>query len=128
MKYRPAQYAEALYAALEKKSEAEQKKIIKRFAELLARHQVTGKVKAMYEAYEKFALRTQEIRSVRLETASTASEKLKNEIHGILGKNIQIKEVVNPDLLGGLKILVDDEVLIDASAKRQMEGLFISKI
>lgn len=128
MKYRPAQYAESLYGALEKASEAEQKRIVKRFVEILVRHQATGKVQAICEAYEKFALRKRSMRSVRLETAHPASEKLKKEIHEILGKNIEIEEVVNPDLLGGLKIMVDDEILIDASAQRQMEDLFISKI
>ena len=127
MKYRPEQYAKALFAACHEKSDAEQKKIIKRFTDLLVRHQAMGKTHAICAAYEKLELRNKGMRSVRLETASLASEKLKNEIHRVLGKNIHIKEVVNPDLLGGLKILIDDEILIDASARRQMEELFIKK-
>ena len=127
MKYRPEQYAQALLAACHEKSDVEQKKIVKRFVQLLARHQATSKTHAICAAYEKLELRNKGMRSVRLETASLASEKLKNEIHRVLGKNIHIKEVVNPDLLGGLKILIDDEILIDASARRQMEELFIKK-
>lgn len=124
MKYRASQYAEVLWSALEGKTEAEQKKIIKRFGELLVRHQATGKTRAIYAAYEKLELRKQGMREVRLEMASLASDKLKKEIHGDLGKNIHIKEIVNPDIIGGIKILVDDEILIDASVKRQIESLF----
>jgi len=124
MKYRPQQYAQALYAALEGKSESEQKKIVKRFAELLARHQQTGKARAIFAAYEKITLRKQGMRSVRLETASVASDQLKKEIRAALGKNLYIKEIINQDLIGGVKILVDDEILIDGSVKKQLESLF----
>lgn len=124
MKYRPQQYAQALLAACEQKSDVEQKKIVKRFAELLVRHQATGKTHAICVAYEKLNLQKEGMRSVRVETVDGVSEKLKNEIHAILGKHIYIEEVANPDLLGGVKILIDGEILIDASARRQMEGLF----
>lgn len=127
MKYRPEQYAEALLAACQEKSDEEQKRIVKRFVELLVRHQATGKTHAICEGYEKLVLQKEGMRSVRLETTGGVSEKLKNEIHSILGKHIYIEEVANPDLLGGVKIIIDNEILIDASARRQMEDLFIKK-
>jgi len=127
MKYRPQQYAQALLAACEQKSDAEQKKIVKRFTDLLVRHQATGKTRLICEAYKKLSLRAQGMRGVRLETAGVVSEKFKTEIRAILGKNIHIEEVINPDLLGGVKIIVDNEILIDASARWQIEGLFIKK-
>ena len=124
MKYRSSQYAQALYVATEGKSEAEQKKIIKRFVELLVRHRVIGKAHAISAAYEKLALQKRGERLVQIETATPASEKLKQEIRTVLGKNIYIKERVNPQVLGGVKMLVDDEILIDASVKRQLERMF----
>lgn len=127
MKYRVSQYAEAFYLALEGKSEVEQKKIIKHFVELLVCHRATGRIRAICETYEKLSLVKKGMRSVRMETATPASEKLKTEIRTVLGKNIYIEEIVNPDLLGGVKILVDDDILIDASTRRQVEDLFIKK-
>ena len=127
MKYRPVQYAEALYDACEDTSEAEQKKIVKKFVEILARHQAIHKAREIYTAYEKLNLRKQGLRSVRLETVTPATEKLKQEIKAILGKDIYIEEVMNSSLLGGVTILIDNEILIDASVKRQMEDLFIKK-
>ena len=128
MKYRVSQYAEALAGATEGKSEAEQKRIVKRFADLLVRHRAIGRAKMICAAYEKIVLRKKGMRSVRIETATPASEKIKKEIHAMLGKNIHIEEAINPHLFGGIKILVDDEILIDASVRRQMDNLFIKKL
>ena len=128
MKYRPSQYAQALWAALIGKSEAEQKKIVGRFVELLVRHRVIGKAHAISAAYEKLALQKRGERLVQIETATPASEKLKQEIRTALGKNIHIEERVNPQMLGGVKMLIDDEILIDASVGRQIKNLFIKKL
>lgn len=125
MKYRPQQYAQALYAALEQKSDSEQKIIIKRFTELLVRHQTTHKAHAICAAYEQYTLRKNGMRNVRIEAANVVAEKVKTAIYGILGKNIYIEEILNPDLLGGIKIIIDQEIVIDASAKRQIDNLFI---
>ena len=126
MKYRPIQYAQAFLEVCENKSEAEQKKIVKRFVQLLVRYRATGSISAICTAYEKLALQSKGMRRVQVEVVNPISEQLKKDIHAILGKNIHIEEVKNPDLLGGVKILVDDEILIDASARRHIENLFIA--
>ena len=126
MNYRPLQYAQALYAACEKKSDADKKKIVRRFAKLLVEHRATGKTAAICAAYEKLVLQSKGTRKVRVETAGALSEKLKTDIRVMLGKNIHIEALTNRDLLGGVKILIDDEILIDASARRQMENLFMN--
>ncbi len=126
MMYRPGQYAEALFAALEDKREAEQKKMVKRFAEMLIKDHAVAKLPAICMAYEKLQYKKQGIHSVRLETVVPATEKLKDQIHAILGKNINFEEVVNHHLLGGVKILVDNEILIDASAKHHIDTMLSS--
>ena len=128
MKYRVSQYAEALVAATEGKGEAEQKRIVKRFADLLARHRMIGKARMICVAYEKIVLRKKGMRSVWIETAIPASEKIKKDIQAMLGKNIHIEATTNPDVLGGITIVVDDEILIDASVRRQMENMFRKKL
>ena len=127
MKYRVSQYAEALAGATEGKSEAEQKRIVKGFGDLLARHRMIGKARMICAAYEKIMLQKKGMRSVRIETAIPASEKIKKEIHAILGKNIHIEAITNPHVLGGITIMVDEEILIDASVRRQMEHMFRKK-
>ena len=124
MKYRPAQYAQALHAALTDASAAKQKEIMARFAALLVRHRMSGKSGAVVAAYEKIVLRASGMRKVKIESAAPAGERLKKEISDILGKKILIEAKIRPDLLAGVRILVDDELLIDASGKRQVERIF----
>ena len=125
MKYRIQQYAQALYQALDGKKPPEQKEMIKQFIVLLARQRVLGKAKLIIAAYEKIVLQNTGMRKVHIESASPVSEKLKKEIESILGKKIYFEEVKNLHLLAGIKILVDNEFLIDASAQRQLENIFM---
>ena len=124
MKYRVVQYAQALHNAVRGKSEKEQKEIMRRFAALLTRHRTSGKSNLIIAAYEKIVLRENGMRKVRIESASPVTERLKKEISEILGKGTYLEEQTNPKLLAGIKILVDGELLIDASAERQLERIF----
>ena len=124
MKYRVAQYAQALHAVLKGKAVLEQKQIMRRFAAMLTRHRMSGKSDLIIAAYEKLVLEESGVRKIRIEAASPVTEKLKKEIGEILGKKIYLEEQTNINLLAGFKILVDNELLIDASAKRQMEKMF----
>ena len=120
MKYRVTQYAEALHAALKGAPVSKHKDIMRRFAALLGRHRMSGKSDLVVAAYEKIVLRETGMRKVKIESAAPASEQLKKEIGAVLGENIFIEAKTNPELLAGIKILVDNELLIDASAKRQL--------
>lgn len=124
MKYRITQYAEALHAALKNAPASKQKEVMRRFAVLLTRHRMSGKSDLVVAAYEKIVLRESGMRKVRIESAAPVSERLKKEIGGILGKKLVVEEETHPELLAGIKILVDNELLIDASAKRQLEKIF----
>ena len=124
MKYRTQQYAQALFQALRDKSVKEQKEIMRRFVALLARHRVSGKTGLIIAAYESIVLRESGMRKVEIEAASPVADALKREITKIVGRKIDYHERINPDILAGVKILVDNEFLIDASGKRQLERIF----
>lgn len=124
MKYRITQYAQALHAALKNAPASRQKEIMRRFIILLGRHRMSGKSDLVVSAYEKIVLRESGMRKVKIESAAPVSGRLKKEIGGILGKKILIEERTSPELFAGIKILVDNELLIDASAKRQLERIF----
>ncbi len=127
MKYGISKYARALYGSLEGKSEAEQRAVARRFAEVLMRHRALGKTRAVLAAYEKISLRAQGAVKVRVESAARVPAELRKKIRGILGAKIYFEEVENAGLLAGVKILIDDELLIDASGRRQIERMFGKK-
>ncbi len=123
MKYRASQYAEALFEALEGKKSEERAGIIRSFVRMLFWHRVIGKSQSILAAYEKLILRDQGMRKVRIESPGRISDQLKRDIREILGAKIHWEEKENPDLLAGIRILVDDELLIDASAKRHVDRM-----
>ena len=127
MRYRPLQYAEALHEAMKGASAMDARVLARGLARTLLRHRMLGKTGVILAAYEKLALRRQGMQKVRIETPSKASEYLKKEIQKALGTRINFEEVIDPALLAGVKILVDDELLIDASAKRQIDSMFSKK-
>jgi len=124
MKYSPRQYAAALRAALEEKSGHERKEILKNFVRALARARTLAKLPVILREVEKQALAAEGLKKVEVESASPVDEKTRKEIERRLGHKIFLKEKINPELLAGIRILVDDETLIDASAKRQLEKMF----
>ena len=121
MRRKPSQYAEALYEALEGKKIEDRGKIIRSFVAILFRHRAIGKSSAILAAYEKVVLRAQGMRKVRIESPGRVSDQLKKDISDILGTKIHWEEAENPDLLAGIRIVVDDELLIDASGMRQLD-------
>ena len=96
MKYRPLQYAAALYGIMSGQKEADRRATARRFARILARHRVLGRVPAILVAYEKLSLRAKGERKVRIESAAPVSEEIKKEIAGILGAEIHFEEKETP--------------------------------
>lgn len=124
MKHSPKQYAAALLSALDKKSVAEKKKTLHQFLSLMSRRGDSARLGLVVREVEKQYLRKKGLKKVFLESADPALPKIKKEVEEILGKNIILEEKINPTLLAGIKILVNDELLVDASAESQLRKLF----
>lgn len=124
MRYTTKQYATSLLASLEKKSQKEQGEISKRFISLLQkngdytrRHQIIKEVERIY-------LRGKGVSKIEVELASETSASLAKDIEKALNRKIIFSARKNMDILGGIKILIDEETLIDASARTQVAKIF----
>ncbi len=124
MKYTFSHYAEAFCAACGGKTEKEQKKIARQFLLFLQKHREIRNLPPIVHAVEKRELRNAGARKVLLQSPFPADERVKKEIKRIFGKTV-FQEETRADLLGGMRILVDDELLVDASAKRQLERMLV---
>lgn len=124
MKHSPKQYAAALLSALDKKSVAEKKKTLYQFLSLISRRGDSARLGMVMREIEKQYLKGRDLKKVVLESADFVPVKIKKEVEEILGKSIILEEKINPDLLAGIRILVDEELLIDASAEIQIRRLF----
>lgn len=123
MKYTISHYADAVLAALEKKSEEERRAVARRFLAVAQKHKKLRELSRILKEAEKRSYARSGTRRIFFEPASAVAESVKKEMRLILGR-ITIQERVRPDLLAGARIFVDDELLIDASAKRRLEKLF----
>jgi len=124
MKYSPRQYAEVLLSALEGKLEKERKEILKRFVSVLAKNRDLSRLGAILCELEREFFKKSGMKKIWVESVSPLSVGLRKEIEAAVGGKTYLHEKINPSLLAGIRILINDELLIDASARRQIEKLF----
>ncbi|MDP3795327.1 MAG: F0F1 ATP synthase subunit delta [bacterium] len=124
MKYTPRQYARALLEATAGVPQKEQKVRMRQFLKLLGRNGDRRQLARILSEVERQELRAQGLRKVLAETPNGLSPKVKNDIESILGNKVRIEESVRPELLAGVRLVVDGETLIDATAKRQIARMF----
>lgn len=127
MKYAIRQYAQALLGALEDKSGRERDEIMKRFLFIVRKNKDWPKLDRILQEAERQLLRKQGIRKVEVESTTPLSRGLRKEIEKILGKKLVLEEKIKPEILAGIKILIDGELLIDASAKRRLDLLLTKR-
>lgn len=128
MKYTNKQYASGLLEALEGKPEKKQKEIVRRFLLVLTKNRDWSRLEGIFEEAERICLKEAGLKKVYVETPSSVYPVLKKEIQKILGKKIFFSAKTKPALFGGVRILIDNELLIDASAKRQLDKIFVNPV
>lgn len=122
--YSPKQYASALLSALADKKPTETKEAIHNFLRILSRNKDQNKIDLILKEAERQARAKRGVYKVELTSSAKINSRLKEEIEKILGKKIDFTEKINTDICAGLKILVEDELLIDATAKLQVAKMF----
>lgn len=125
MKYTVKQYAEALYSALEKKKAKEAADITRRFFSIVRKNGDSPRMELIFRAFQKEYLKQKRFRAVDIEMASAVPARVKRDIKTILGGEIVFAESENPALGAGIRITVDEDILIDASAKKQLEKIYL---
>lgn len=126
MRYTAAQYATALCSLLKGKSPREQKLVLARFPVLLRAHGAWGRREKILVAVGVQELKETGRQKIEISSAAPISAAAKREIVQALGskKKALVQEKIKPDLLAGVQILINDEVLIDASAAHMLSELF----
>lgn len=124
MRYSPRQYAAALLSLLKGKPEVVQQRLLRRFLVLVGQKGDGRRLGLILKEVEKQTLHEQGLKKVLVETTDPITIQIKKGIEAVLGKSILIQEKINPRLLAGIKILINDEILVDASAESQLRKLF----
>lgn len=116
------QFAKALYEITKNLPADNLPEVIKQFFVTLQKYNKLKKINYILEEFEKYSKKQSGIKTIEVETVRGLEEKTETAVKKIFGLTSEIIQKTNADLLGGIKIKVDD-VIYDASVKTQLHKL-----
>ncbi len=128
MRYSSRSLARAFVAAVEAAPHSKGDMLVKNFALLLKRSRLLKESKVILDEIERFIVLGRGGRRVSLSTAVPLSQQYRKEITKHLKKEDLVREKVDPRCVAGLKVVIDDEVVIDGTLGRKLAKLFNNPI
>lgn len=120
MKYSPRQYAQALYESLREIEDVDS--VFKNFYTILLRNNDLKLINKVIEKIEEIDKEERGVKEVEVTGAKKIDKDLVLKLREIIGNKTEIQEKIDPDLIGGLKIQIND-LLIDGSIKGKLNKL-----
>jgi len=124
MKYRPADYAEALNATLSGLKAGEEASVFKNFIQLVEKNGDRSSLPKILTEMESLIAKKEGGRVVTLEFAREPQ----NAILAKMKKEFGAKDIVNvrtnATLVAGVRITIDGEQELDLSLNRRLRGMF----
>ena len=124
MKHSRTQYASALVESLEGAPAAERRNRARRFFSILVRNGDWRELPAILRHAERLSRVRAGVRTVEVKSSASLSPAVRTEIKTLMGPRALITESVEPQLLAGLTMLIDQDVFVDASAASRIRHLF----
>jgi F0F1-type ATP synthase delta subunit len=117
-------YARALAEiVLKGASPAQEKKIVDNFLKLLAKTGQERKAKEILGLAEDFLLAKQGKRKITFETARKMTASQKKMMDSFVKKGDVVKEKINPELIAGIKIIINESQQFDASMQSKLQKI-----
>lgn len=123
MKYRPHIYAKALDAALAN-PKANDARVAKRFLEVVRRNGDEASLPKILEEAARFARGRGGARKVIIESARTLGASQETMIKKFLTPGDVVVRKIDPGLIAGVRITVNDERQFDGSMRAKLDALF----
>lgn len=117
-------YAKAL-AEIILKGDVDEKKIASNLMKILVNSGLEEKSKNILSLAEDFILASQGKRKIIFETARQATPSQRKLIDSIAKKGDKVKEKINPDLIAGIKIIINGSKQLDASIQHKLRSINI---
>jgi len=124
MKYKTKDYAKALVEILSDKKIANDKKVAHGFIKLLERQNDLKKSKEIIDLAEFLLAKKNNKKSVVFQTARKLSDSQRNLLLKSTERGDIVKEKINPELIAGVKIIIDDEKQLDQTLLKKINNLF----
>jgi F0F1-type ATP synthase delta subunit len=123
-------YAKALSEVIAEKgaddpsaSSGRDKKIVNNFVKLLVQAGFEKKSKEILDLAESFLLAKQGKSRIIFETARNTTPSQKKILDGFVKKGDVVKEKINPELIAGIKIIINGSKQFDASMQSKLQKI-----
>lgn len=120
MKYSPKQYAQALYESL--KATKDTDLVFRNFYNILLRNNDLKLLSKIIEKIEEIDKEEKGVVEVEISSIKKLGDDVIEKLKNIIGEKAEIKEEIEPGLIGGLKIQIGD-LLIDGSIRAKLNKL-----
>ena len=124
MKITPKQYAIALYESTRHISEKETGERVENFVGVLKKNNDLSLGGKIIGEYQDYCRRKKDIAKVQITASAKIGGDIIDALTKKLGRTVEIEQKVDESLIGGAVIRMDD-ILIDGSVKKKLEGLRI---
>ncbi|HSR88983.1 MAG TPA: ATP synthase F1 subunit delta [Candidatus Udaeobacter sp.] len=116
------QFAKALYEITSGLPEKDLPAAMKQFVLVLQKNNKLKKIDYIIKDFINYSKKQNGIKVITVETAKELEDSILAKIKKAFGEKSEITAVVNKNLMGGIKIKVDD-MIYDASLKTQLKNL-----
>ena len=121
-RYSAKQYANALFDSLSEKA-IKPDVLVKRFAEIVVKNYDRSLLPKIVMQFKKLERTHGGAHEVLVTSARPLEKTVLKEVQAKVGANSRIIEIIDPSVLGGMKVLVNDELVIDGTFKTRIARL-----
>lgn len=115
-------YAKALAEIVSKKG-IDEKKVINNFVKLLVSSGYEGRSKEILDLTEDIILAKQGKRKITFETARKTTASQNKLLENFVKKGDIVNEKINPELIAGIKIIINDSKQFDGSLQSKLQKI-----
>jgi F0F1-type ATP synthase delta subunit len=124
MRYPTHIYARALAEVIETTKPQDEANIVKNFMDLVIKNGDGMHFEKILEETARFARKNSGIRKIVIESARELTPRNKKEIDSFTRPGDVVVETVNPELIAGARIVIDDELQLDGTLKGKLDKVF----
>lgn len=123
MKITPKQYALSLYESTQNADKNEISKRIGNFVDILKKNNDLSQADKIIQCYYQHYRKIKNITKIEIKSSEKLGTNIISKILQKFNKQVEIEEKIDPALIGGVVIKINDNTLIDGSIKRKLEDL-----
>lgn len=124
MKYPAHFYAKALAEVIMEASGKREDEIVQRFIALVRKNGDEAHLRKIVEEAARFVRGKSGVRKVTMEIARVPGGAQRKMLQHLTKPGDVIQEKINPELVAGVKIIVNDELQFDGSLKGKLDKIF----